>query len=362
MGKFMEYDRYIACVIQNEVDTISKREDIKKNIDRCLKLIDAATRFGGTLPGSFIPLKLVAFGECFLQGFPDFNLSKIAKDCAVEIPGEETDILGEKANEYDIYIAGSLLEVDPEWPNIFFNTGIIVSPDKHIILKYRKFTPAMGQELTISPHDIYREYVRKYGDDLGTFFPVVDTPIGKLGVYICMDGHFPETARALAIQGAEVIIRIGGATSYTSIPPYEQWEVENRSQAIANVVYLIASNTGGGTSQAIPKIIDIGHSMIVNYEGIILCHINYSGESIARAIISLEDLRSYRMQLDHSYLALLRTEVFSKIYNRTIFPPNKALEKLEDDPMRFRYEKFKWVPIDDFIRNGIYKLPKCNNK
>lgn len=354
----MEYDRYLACVIQNEVDVITKRSDIKKNLDRCLKLIDSATRFGGTLMNSFIPLKLVVFGECFLQGFPDFNLSRIVKECAVEIPGEETDVLGEKAHKYNIYIAGSLLEVDPEWPNIFFNTGVIISPDKQVILKYRKYTPAMGQELTISPHDIYDEYVKKYGDNLGAFFPVVDTPIGKLGIYICMDGHFPESARALAIQGAEVLIRVGGATSYTSLPPLEHWEIENRSQAIANVAYVIASNTGGGTSRMIPKLVDIGNSMIVDYRGVVLCHVNYPGESMSRAIIDLEGLRSYRMQLDHSYLSLLRTEVFRKIYEHTIFPPNKALEKLEDDPMRFRYEKFKWVPLYDLIKKGIYKTPK----
>ncbi|MHA1832425.1 MAG: nitrilase-related carbon-nitrogen hydrolase [Candidatus Baldrarchaeia archaeon] len=356
----MEYDRYLACVIQNEVHTISKRSEIKKNLDRCLKLIDSATKFGGTLPGSFIPLKLLAFGECFLQGFPDFNLSKIVKECAVEIPGEETDILEEKANEHDIYIAGSLLEVDPEWPDRFFNTGLVISPDRGVILKYRKYTPAMGQELTISPHDMYDEYIRKYGDDLKAFFPVVDTPIGKLGVYICMDGHFPESARALAIQGAEVLIRIGGGTSYTSVPPLEQWEIENRSQAIANVAYVVASNTGGGApgSSAVPRIVDIGNSMIINYEGIVLCRINYHGESMARATIDLEGLRSYRMQLDHSYLALLRTEVFRKIYKRTVFPPNKALGKLEDDPMKFRREKFKWVPVNEFIQKSIFKSPR----
>jgi hypothetical protein len=67
-------------------------------------------------------------------------------------------------------------------------------------------TPAAHWELSISPHDIYERYVEKHGDSLSAFFPVTETEIGKIGTNICMDGHFPESARALGVQGAEVVI------------------------------------------------------------------------------------------------------------------------------------------------------------
>jgi predicted amidohydrolase len=93
------------------------------------------------------------------------------------------------AVKHDLYIVAGLLE--REGPAIY-NVAVLISPDGKVIGKYRKVTLPRGEiEAGITP---------------GRDYPVFETRFGKVGMMICYDGFFPEVARALAIQGAEVIV------------------------------------------------------------------------------------------------------------------------------------------------------------
>ena len=85
--------------------------------------------------------------------------------------------------------------------------GFILDPRGEVILQHYKVSPLFPVEHSICPHDVYDWWVQKYGRTLEAFWPVVDTDIGRLGIMMANEGSYPENARALALNGAEVVYR-----------------------------------------------------------------------------------------------------------------------------------------------------------
>ncbi|MBP1731876.1 MAG: hypothetical protein H6Q55_2305, partial [Deltaproteobacteria bacterium] len=248
-----------VCMQMNRTGILHKKEIRKANLDRCLEL------FGyGALRISFreyAPLKLVVFPEVFMQGWNDDpapypNLFvKMAKDLAIRIPGEETDLLAEQAKKYNTYIAGTAHEVIPELSTEYaLNCGFIIDPKGEVIYKRHKYCvylPYSGRD-GVSPHDIWDKYIevmdgtygRKKGDILSCMFPVIETDIGKLGYLICNEGFYAEHGRAFGIQGCEVMIRSSGMAEPDGSPPQQLWEISNRAHAAFNTMYVVACAPG----------------------------------------------------------------------------------------------------------------------
>lgn len=108
-------------------------------------------------------------------------------ECSEAIPGESTDYFSTLAKKYNLYICAGLLERDGR---LIFNTAALVGPEG-FVGKYRKVTLPRGEiEGGITP---------------GKEYPVFNTSFGKVGMMICYDGFFPEVARKLSQNGAEVI-------------------------------------------------------------------------------------------------------------------------------------------------------------
>ena len=339
ISAFMETnDIYSAVVIQPEIESVGHRKEIAQNLNRYLELMETTYFVKMEVPEStrnyesYAPVRLVAFPEAFLTSFSIeekvSRLDDILREVVIQIPGEETDKLGEKAQQLGIYICGCAFEFDPEWPDRFFNCAFILDPNGRVIHKYRKFNPAIEWELTSSPHDIFDEYVQRYGKGKSltqTFFPVTETPIGKLGTLICNDGFWPEHFRALAMNGAEIIIRSNLPEPYVSAP-METWELQNRLNAQANMVYVVAPNTGLAHRWAV-KCTNPGDSMIVDYDGIVIARTPYPGEAMTAGIIRLDHLRRRRADPLHNLLSQLRTEVLREIYKESVYPPNTLSKK-----------------------------------
>lgn len=109
-------------------------------------------------------------------------------DCAEPIPGPSTDYFGELARRHNLYIVAGLLERDQ---HLVYNVAALIGPDGKLLGKYRKVTLPRGEiEGGITP---------------GTEYPVFETRFGKVGMMVCYDGFFPEVARELTNNGAEVI-------------------------------------------------------------------------------------------------------------------------------------------------------------
>ena len=303
---------------------------------------------------SWAPLKLVAFTEFFIQWHEGtWPFEHYMNEVVVEVPGEETEKLSRKAKEHKIYISGCVLEYDPDWKDCFFNTQFIIDPKGKIIHKYRKITIATHYELSISPHDVFDRYIEKYGNELETFFLVTETEIGKIGTITCMDGHFPETARALGVSGAEVIIHPNYVGSMIS-PPVEIWQLGNRMRAWENICYVVAPSRDQLLGGIWPKCSVPGKSMIVNYNGVVLAYADYPGEAIITGVINLEELRRRRTDPSRNFISLLRNEIYRKIYEKSIYPPNQFL----DQSPKTRLARDSKEVIKKLFDEGIFEKPK----
>ena len=225
--------RYAAAACQTDFANPIDRAQMRVNTDRMLAMIDAAV--GGSAP--FLPVRLIVFPE-FAHAAPVFaTVAELVEKLAVPIPNEHTDRLAAKAREHDVYVqSGTMIEADPRWPGVVFNTTCLIGPGG-ILAKYRKVNPWIPFEVHASPHD-----VPGYDEPL---FPVVETPIGRLGCAICYDWLFPEALRQLAANGAEVLIRVSAYMDpWGATEPMAWWTVINRARAIENIAYVVAANQG----------------------------------------------------------------------------------------------------------------------
>ncbi|MFW6175377.1 MAG: nitrilase-related carbon-nitrogen hydrolase [Acidobacteriota bacterium] len=309
--------RYAAAACQTDFPNPMDRAGIRPHVDRMLEMVDMAVE--GYSP--FLPVKLVVFPE-FAHAAPVYaTAGELYRKLAVPIPNEHTERYADKAREHGILIqTGTFLERDDRWGEVVFNTTCLIGPDG-ILSRYRKVYPWLPWEVHASPHD-----VPGYDEEV---FPVVDTPIGRLGVAICYDWLFPETLRQLTADGAEVLIRVSAYMDpWGATAPMDWWTVVNRCRALENVAYVVASNQAASLSHY-PPFSWPGGSQVVDFEGRVLAQADPGpGEKIVVAPVDVAALRHERAtRRGHQTLAHLRTEVHP-MYRRSVFPAERGPEKL----------------------------------
>lgn len=332
----MAIKKYTALVIQPAVKFASSRDEIRVNLDRVCNMIDFGVGYFWELP-----VRLAVLPEYFLQGVTtpgkgEHALEDFMKK-AITIPGPEMEVLGKKAKEYGIYIAGGgVVEQVPEFPDRWFNTAFIIGPDGNVILKYHKYHVPAYIGLGASPHDMIDAYGAAFGCGIKNFFPVVDTDIGKLGTMTCHDGATPEISRALGFNGAEVICHPTALQEVEGVSsPWDFWVFTRRTRAHDNMCYLLGSNWGTIEYDYYPKAFCPGHSLIVDYTGMVQRIAPYPQEQVIAAPIDIEALREHRSRISHNTWVDVRTEIFREIYEQPIypsnlFPPGKPARALAD--------------------------------
>jgi len=306
----MTHIRYTAAACQTDLPNPIDRSQMRGNTDRMLSMIDSAV--AGTAP--FLPVRLAVFPE-FAHAAPVFtSAAELLQKLAIPIPNEHTERLIQKAREHGIYIqTGSMLECDPRWPDRVFNTTCLVGPEG-ILSKYRKVNTWIPYEVHTSPHDL-----DAYDEPL---FPVVETPIGRLGCATCYDWLFPEVLRQLSANGAEVLIRVSAYMDpWGAMEPMNWWGVVNRCRALENTAYVVAANQGA-TLRHYPPYSWPGGSQIVDYDGRMLAEATPGpGERIVTAPIDISALRHERAtRVGHHMLAHLRTDAYD-VYRTPLYPP-----------------------------------------
>ncbi|MFO0937578.1 MAG: nitrilase-related carbon-nitrogen hydrolase [Gemmataceae bacterium] len=305
--------RYLAAACQTDFPNPQSRSEIANRVSHMLTTIDRAVI--GYEP--FGDVRLVTFPE-FAHAAPVYEtVQELAEKLAVPLPNEHTDRYIAKAKERNVFIqTGSFLEVDARYPGHVFNTTCLIGPDG-ILSKYRKVNPWIPWEVHSSPHD-----VPGYAEPP---FPVAETEIGILGAAICYDWLFPEAIRELALQGAEVLIRVSAYMDpWGATPPMDWWTVINRCRAIENLAYVVASNQAASLSHY-PPFSWPGGSMVVDYDGRILAQADPGpGEKIVVAPIDIAALRAERdRRSGHHMLGHLRTETH-RWARESIYPGSKT--------------------------------------
>jgi formamidase len=302
--------RYSVAACQTDLQNPLARDQMRANTDRILAMIDAAV----VGSGPFLPVRLVVFPE-FAHAAPVYATApELVDKLAVPIPNEHTERLIAKARQHDIYIqSGSMLEVDPRWPDVVFNTTCLIGPTG-ILSKYRKVNPWLPFEVHASPHDI-----PGYPDEM---FPVTDTPIGRIGCAICYDWLFPEAIRQLTANGAEVLVRVSAYMDpWGATEPMNWWTIVNRCRALENLAFVVAANQGASLRHY-PPYSWPGGSQVVDYDGRLLAQASPGpGERIVVAPIDITALRHERaIRTGHRMFDHLRTEAYP-VYRRHIYPP-----------------------------------------
>src|SRR5207253_8440054 len=135
-------------------------------------------------------------------------------DAAEPIPGPSTDYFGQLAKKHDLYIVAGLLERDQ---HLVYNVAVLLAPDGSVAGKYRKVCLPRGEWMG--------------GVQPGHEYPVFETRFGKVGMMVCYDGFFPEVARELTKNGAEVI----------AFPVWGCNPLLAAARACENHVYLVSS-------------------------------------------------------------------------------------------------------------------------
>lgn len=301
--------RYAAAACQTDLPNPRDRHGIAAAVNHMLAAIDRAVL--GYAP--FMPVRLVVFPE-FAHAAPIYpTAAELHDKLAVPIPNEHTERYHRKARERGIFIqTGSFLERDEKYPGHVFNTTCLIGPDG-LLARYRKVHPWLPWEVHTSPHDL-PDY-----DEL--LFPVADTEIGRLGAATCYDWLFPEAIRQLALAGAEVLIRVSAYMDpWGATPPMDWWTLVNRCRALENLAFVVASNQGA-SAEHYPPFSWPGGSMIVDYDGRILCQADPGpGEKIVVGPIDVAALRVERERRSgHHMLAHLRMEAYPG-YGRGVYP------------------------------------------
>jgi len=149
-----------------------------------------------------------------------------------KIPGGPTTRrMQDLAKSTGMVLVVPMYEEDEKAAGIYYNTAAVIDADGKYLGKYRK---------THIPH--VKGFWEKFYFRPNLGYPVFETAVGKVGVYICYDRHFPEGARALGLNGAEIVL-IPSATS-RGLSEY-LWRVEQVSHALANGYFVGTINRVG---------------------------------------------------------------------------------------------------------------------
>lgn len=234
-------------------------------------------------------------------------------DLAETIPGVSTDFYGNLARECGIVLVTSLFE--RRTAGLYHNTAVVFEKDGSIAGKYRKMhipdDPAYYEKFYFTP------------GDLG--FHPIQTSVGRLGVQVCWDQWYPEGARLMALQGAELLIyptAIGFESTDTVEEQRRQreaWITVQRGHAVANGLPVVSVNRVGYEPDPSGQTNGIrfwGSSFVAGPQGELLkvC----SSEAEENAVVEIDLERSENVRRWWPFLRDRRIEEFSGLTKRFI--------------------------------------------
>lgn len=215
-----------AGVIQAGVDAAAPQEiaALKKYmIDKHVSLIEQAAGEG---------VEVLCLQELFYG--PYFCAEQDARwySMVERVPdGPTVRLMQELAKKHRLAMVVPVYE--EEMPGVYYNTAAVLDQDGAYLGKYRK------THIPHLPPGFWEKFYFKPGN---SGYPVFATGIGNVGVYICYDRHFPEGARALGLNGAEIVFNpsatVAGLSEYL-------WELEQPAHAVANGYFVGAVNRVG---------------------------------------------------------------------------------------------------------------------
>ena len=243
---------------------------------------------------------------CQTEDVDNFNLAE-------PVPGPSTEFYGGLARRFGVVIVTSLFE--KRAAGLYHNTAVVMERDGSIAGKYRKMhipdDPAYYEKFYFTPGDI-------------GFHPI-DTSVGRLGVLVCWDQWYPEAARLMALQGAEILVyptAIGYADSDTPDEQERQreaWTTVQRGHAVANGLPVVTANRVGfepDPSGQTKGISFWGSSMVVGPQGEMLWRAGRDEEE--SVVIDIDMSRCEQVRRWWPFLRDRRIEEYGDILKRFV--------------------------------------------
>ncbi|HDS1817019.1 TPA: N-carbamoylputrescine amidase [Pseudomonas putida] len=254
--------------------------DLPANLDRAEQLVRQAAAQGA---------QVILLQELFAT--PYFCIEQDHRHLPLAEPYPSSPILQRFAA-----LAGELGVVLPlSWyeraGNAFFNSLTVADADGRLLGVYRK---------THIPNAIgYQE--KEYFSPGDTGFKVWDTAFGRLGIGICWDQWFPETARCLALMGAEVLLfptAIGSEPGAAELDSRDHWQIAMRGHAAANLLPVVAANRVGREVAQSDETLAMrfyGSSFICDHKGALLAEADRNSSGIWLHDLDLGRMREDRL-------------------------------------------------------------------
>lgn len=244
----------------------------------------------------------ICFQELFYGPYFGITQDKKYYDYAEAADGPIVQHFAKLAKELSMVMVLPIYE--EQMPGEYYNTAVVVDADGSIVGKYRK---------NHLPHleNFWEKFYFRPGN-LG--WPVFDTSIGRIGVAICYDRHFPETWRSLGLAGAEIVFNPNASKPGLS---NRLWELEQTSAAAANGYFVAVPNRVGKESNEYGELaVDFyGSSYVADPQG------NYVGdvgstknEELLIRELNLDKIREVRN--DWQFFRDRRTDTYGSISER----------------------------------------------
>src|SRR5579862_2669378 len=199
-------------------------EEVKRAmIDKHVGLIAQAAAAGS---------KIVCLQEIFYGPYFCAEQQTRWYDFTEPVPdGPTIRLMQDLARKHSMAIIVPIYEVEQE--GVYYNTAAVIAADGSYLGKYRK---------THIPHVAPGFWEKFYFRPGNLGYPVFDLGFAKIGVYICYDRHFPEGARALGLNGAEIVFNPSATVAGLS---EHLWKIEQPAHAVANGYFIAAINRVG---------------------------------------------------------------------------------------------------------------------
>jgi predicted amidohydrolase len=320
----LKQDFINVAAIQSQLYSIDLRDKAatnKRNLQRVLRLIDLAQNSpeewnGERRWGSKVDL--ICMHEFPIQGFQPWTRKEL-NQIAYELPGPESEAIGERAKRYGCYISFGCYAKEKDWPDHVINMSVLVGPDGKIVSKQWKARNILGlfgdgALIGTTVYDVLDRYVEMYGWD--AVLPVARTDIGNIAITAV--GAEPMLYTCLGLKGAEILVLsvTGGSNAESAI----QTARANRLYTLGVGNAVSPNNIGFPESSGTR---DEG-TVIVDPRGTVLAKTDNHHEDIITARIPIADFRKTR-RVQELPMALM-LPVFQQ-YQPT-FQPNAFMDKL----------------------------------
>lgn len=346
---------FIAVALQVSVtgvnrcaDAESARARIAQNIGRIEGYATTASNFCEWFYGA--PVRLVALPEYAVTGFPMAESpAEWREKACLAYDGPEYEALGKVAQDNDIFLAGNVYEVDPNFPELYFQVCFIIGPSGDVILRYRRLTSSFEP----TPHDVWEKYLDIYG--LDGVFPVARTEIGNLAMIASEEILYPEFTRMHVMRGAEVIIH---PTSEPGSPQLTIKEIARRARAVENMAYVVSPNSASIDDIPIPPYTCSAMSKIVGPHGEVMVEAGQGGESMsANAVLDVGALRRERRRIGMAnILSRQAYGLFAESYAQADFHRGNFLldgDTVVEPPDRLVFRKRQEETVERLIKAGL---------